>query len=159
MLLNLASVAAAEDKSGLWGFIRRYAPEASPETHPDLDAAAADAAEARARADREAREAELAAQFAAEQEASEQARVMGLIQAKVNRNWLRPPGTGEQGLKCTVRVRLGASGSVLLVSVVESSGSNAFDRSVETAVYKADPLPMPQSPRLLADFRSGKGGN
>jgi len=40
MLLNLASVAAAEDKSGLWGFIRRYAPEASPETHPDLDQAA-----------------------------------------------------------------------------------------------------------------------
>ena len=40
MLLNLASVAGASDKSGLWGFIRRYAPEASPETHPDLDQAA-----------------------------------------------------------------------------------------------------------------------
>jgi lysyl-tRNA synthetase class 1 len=40
MLLNLASVAAAEDKAALWGFIRRYAPDASPETHPDLDAAA-----------------------------------------------------------------------------------------------------------------------
>jgi len=40
MLLNLASVAGALDKSGLWGFIRRYAPDASPETHPDLDAAA-----------------------------------------------------------------------------------------------------------------------
>ncbi|MCC5987834.1 MAG: lysine--tRNA ligase [Pararhodobacter sp.] len=40
MLLNLASVAGAQDKAGLWGFIRRYAPEASPETHPDLDAAA-----------------------------------------------------------------------------------------------------------------------
>jgi lysyl-tRNA synthetase class 1 len=40
MLLNLASVAGASDKSGLWGFIQRYAPEASPETHPDLDQAA-----------------------------------------------------------------------------------------------------------------------
>jgi lysyl-tRNA synthetase class 1 len=40
MLLNLASVASAKDKAGLWGFIQRYAPEASPETHPDLDAAA-----------------------------------------------------------------------------------------------------------------------
>jgi lysyl-tRNA synthetase class 1 len=40
MLLNLASVAGARDKSGLWGFIRRYAPEASPEGNPDLDAAA-----------------------------------------------------------------------------------------------------------------------
>ncbi len=40
MLLNLASVSAAEDKDRLWGFIRRYAPEASPTTHPQLDAAA-----------------------------------------------------------------------------------------------------------------------
>ncbi|GAB4387166.1 lysine--tRNA ligase [Albidovulum sp.] len=40
MLLNLASVAGAQDKSGLWGFIRRYAPDASPETNPQLDQAA-----------------------------------------------------------------------------------------------------------------------
>ncbi|MDJ1006630.1 MAG: lysine--tRNA ligase [Paracoccaceae bacterium] len=40
MLLNLAGVSAAEDKEKMWGFIRRYAPAASPETHPDLDAAA-----------------------------------------------------------------------------------------------------------------------
>ncbi len=41
MLLNLASVSAAEDKDRLWGFIRRYAPAASPGANPDLDAAAA----------------------------------------------------------------------------------------------------------------------
>jgi lysyl-tRNA synthetase class 1 len=40
MLLNLASVAGATDAKGLWGFIRRYAPGASPETHPQLDRAA-----------------------------------------------------------------------------------------------------------------------
>ena len=40
MLLNLASVSGAEDKDQLWGFIKRYAPEASAETHSDLDAAA-----------------------------------------------------------------------------------------------------------------------
>ena len=39
MLLNLASVASAEDKARLWGFIQRYAPDTSPESHPDLDAA------------------------------------------------------------------------------------------------------------------------
>jgi len=38
LLLNLATVANAEDKSGLWAFIRRYAPQLSPETHPRLDA-------------------------------------------------------------------------------------------------------------------------
>ncbi|MCU9849850.1 lysine--tRNA ligase [Defluviimonas sp. WL0024] len=40
MLLNLASVAGAKDKSGLWGFIKRYAPEATPEANPQLDQAA-----------------------------------------------------------------------------------------------------------------------
>jgi lysyl-tRNA synthetase class 1 len=40
MLLNLASVSGAEEKAQLWGFIQRYAPEASPETHPGMDAAA-----------------------------------------------------------------------------------------------------------------------
>ena len=40
MLLNLASVSGAADKETLWGFIRRYAPDASAETHSDLDAAA-----------------------------------------------------------------------------------------------------------------------
>jgi lysyl-tRNA synthetase class 1 len=40
MLLNLASVSSAEDKDQLWGFIQRYAPEATPESHPGMDAAA-----------------------------------------------------------------------------------------------------------------------
>ena len=40
MLLNLAAVSAAENTERMWGFIRRYAPDATPATHPDLDAAA-----------------------------------------------------------------------------------------------------------------------
>ncbi|MFN6979553.1 MAG: lysine--tRNA ligase, partial [Gemmobacter sp.] len=40
MLLNLAAVSGARDKDVLWGFLRRYAPDAAPETHPGLDAAA-----------------------------------------------------------------------------------------------------------------------
>lgn len=40
MLLNLASVAGAKDATALWGFIKRYSPDASPAGNPDLDAAA-----------------------------------------------------------------------------------------------------------------------
>lgn len=40
MLLNLASASSAENKDQMWGFINKYAPEATPETHPGLDAAA-----------------------------------------------------------------------------------------------------------------------
>ncbi|HTR13856.1 MAG TPA: lysine--tRNA ligase [Roseiarcus sp.] len=37
MLLNLAAVANSDNPSVLWGFLRRYAPAASPENHPRLD--------------------------------------------------------------------------------------------------------------------------
>ena len=37
MLLNLAAVANSEDPVVLWGFLRRYAPAASPEKFPRLD--------------------------------------------------------------------------------------------------------------------------
>ncbi|WP_283638553.1 lysine--tRNA ligase [Marinovum algicola] len=40
MLLNLASASSAEDKETLWGFIRKYAPDATAETHPGMDQAA-----------------------------------------------------------------------------------------------------------------------
>ena len=40
MLLNLASVSSAETKKVMWGFINKYAPEASPEKNPSLDDAA-----------------------------------------------------------------------------------------------------------------------
>ncbi|MEJ8572538.1 lysine--tRNA ligase [Microbaculum marinum] len=37
MLLNLVSASNSEDRDVLWGFIRRYAPEASREANPELD--------------------------------------------------------------------------------------------------------------------------
>jgi lysyl-tRNA synthetase, class I len=37
LLLNLASASNSEDKDVLWGFIRRYSPDATPEAHPLLD--------------------------------------------------------------------------------------------------------------------------
>mgnify|MGYP002777775291 FL=1 len=43
MLLNLAAVTGAEDKAVLWRYLARYAPDASPETHPGLDRAAVQA--------------------------------------------------------------------------------------------------------------------
>jgi lysyl-tRNA synthetase class 1 len=36
-LLNLAAVANSDNPAVLWGFLRRYAPSVSPETHPRLD--------------------------------------------------------------------------------------------------------------------------
>jgi lysyl-tRNA synthetase class 1 len=35
--LNLVAVASTDDKALLWGFVKRYVPDASPATHPELD--------------------------------------------------------------------------------------------------------------------------
>ena len=75
-----------------------------------------------------------------------------LIRQKVSRNWARPPGA-QTGLQCTVRVRLVPSGDVLQVTVVKTSGDERFDRSVENAVYKASPLPLPEERDLFEYFR------
>jgi lysyl-tRNA synthetase class 1 len=37
LLLNLVAVSSTDDKDLLWAFVRRYAPDASPDTHPGLD--------------------------------------------------------------------------------------------------------------------------
>ena len=38
LLLNLVGVALTEDKALLWSYVKRYAPDVAPETHPELDA-------------------------------------------------------------------------------------------------------------------------
>jgi colicin import membrane protein len=83
---------------------------------------------------------------------SETARYISLIKAKVERNWLRPP-VAATGLKCTVRVRLIPGGDVVSAVVVRSSGNAVFDRSVETAVLRAAPLPIPGDAMLFERFR------
>ncbi len=74
------------------------------------------------------------------------------IQQRVQSSWLKPPGT-QPGMQCTVLVNLIPGGDVAGVRVVVSSGDAAFDRSVENAVRKAAPLPLPPDPTLFDSFR------
>lgn len=75
-----------------------------------------------------------------------------LIRQRVSRSWNSPVGVAK-GLKCVVHVRLTPGGEVLSAAVVRSSGNEIFDRSVEYAVYKAAPLPLPEDPTLFDNFR------
>ena len=70
------------------------------------------------------------------------------IEDKIERNWLRPPGTAS-GLKCVVRVSQIPEGEVVQAEIEESSGNIAFDRSVEDAVLRSSPLPIPKDPSLF----------
>ena len=76
-----------------------------------------------------------------------------LIKADVTRHW-NIPSSAKSGMVCEVRVRLIPSGDVVNVQVIKSSGDAAFDRSVEAAVYRAAPLPVPPANSgLFDDFR------
>lgn len=75
------------------------------------------------------------------------------IKEKVQRSWIRPSGSSAS-LSCVINVRLIPGGEVVDVKIVRSSGNAAFDRSVEAAVFKASPLPVPKDPEVMEKFRS-----
>lgn len=103
----------------------------------------AEAEKKRQAAEQKAREDALAEQLETERLASERDYHIGLITDEIQRNWLRPT-TVNECLKTLMRVRLMPGGGVAAVVVTKSSGSGAFDRSAEQAIYKADPLPVPK---------------
>ena len=74
------------------------------------------------------------------------------IQQKVQNSWRRPAGS-PPGLSCVIQVKLIPGGEVVSAKVVQSSGDALFDRSVETAVLKASPLPLPDDPAMFKYFR------
>ncbi|NND00741.1 MAG: cell envelope integrity protein TolA [Gammaproteobacteria bacterium] len=85
--------------------------------------------------------------FQAEQKAKERATTLlgkytALIVEKVKRYRTVSPDF-ERWRTATMNVKLSPSGDVLSVRIVKSSGNVRYDRSVETAIYQASPLPIP----------------
>lgn len=70
------------------------------------------------------------------------------IQNKVERNWIRP-ASAKPGLSCKVAVKQIPGGEVINVTVTQCTGDDVFRRSIETAVYRASPLPRPSDPALF----------
>ena len=115
-------------------------------------AAAKKAAEEKARA---ARQAELQRSLEAEERGNairnsdEAARWHASIVAKVTRAWTRPL-SAQPGISCIVSVTQVPGGEVTAVRVNSCSIDDAALReSVETAVYRASPLPSPPDPALF----------
>lgn len=69
-------------------------------------------------------------------------------------NWSRPP-SARNDMEAQLRVELIPTGEVVSVTVISSSGNNAFDRSAEAAVQKARRFEVPPETRLFErHFRS-----
>jgi colicin import membrane protein len=92
----------------------------------------------------------------AEAERKERRRLDGLraeykiaIGQKVSRNWINPDNSGEN-IECTVVAIQIPSGLVVDVNVLSCTGGSArLPSSVESAVRKASPLPLPKDPVLF----------
>lgn len=60
---------------------------------------------------------------------------VAIMAQRIERNWSRPP-SARTGMKCELRIRLVPTGQVINVTVTQSSGNAAFDRSAVAAVER-----------------------
>jgi len=150
---RLADQKAAEKKAA-----EKAAAEKKAADKAAADKAAAEKAEAQRRAVEETRrrneQAELARQLAEEDallaaaDSGALAEYVALIRQKVERNWVRPP-TARSGLECELYVTQIPGGQVTGVRVGDCPADDAVRRSIEAAVLRASPLPMPSSQALF----------
>ena len=81
-----------------------------------------------------------AAQEQAEQDASEVAYYSELLNNLIVSNWNRPP-SARNSMTALLQVTLSPFGELLEVKLLDSSGSESFDRSAVQAVQRAAPFP------------------
>jgi colicin import membrane protein len=68
------------------------------------------------------------------------------MKREMEQNWSRPP-SARTGMQALLRVSLVPTGEVVDVSIVESSGNEAFDRSAILAVEKTERFVVPTDSR------------
>jgi colicin import membrane protein len=119
----------------------------------ELDKQLAEAAQAAREAERiQERRAKMRAE-ADEATKNEVAKYKELIQAKISRNIIMPPDVADKA-EAIFLVTVLPGGSVMdNVKLEKSSGNAAYDSAAERAIYKAQPLPVPQDPELARMFR------
>ncbi len=91
---------------------------------------------------------QLDAEAAAEAAARTAATHIDMIRSRIESLWRYPPAV-EKNQQVSVRLTLVPTGEVVQVEVVRSSGNQALDRSVEQAVRRASPLPVPDDIQLF----------
>jgi len=75
-----------------------------------------------------------------------------LIINAISRQWILPEHANSS-MSSQFRIRLAPNGVVLEVSLTRSSGDSILDRSAQSAIYKASPLPVPNDADAFNVFR------
>ena len=103
---------------------------------------------------RVAREAELNALLEADRrqatarDSTQMRQYIAQIANRIERAWIRP-GSAKAGLECEVQVTQIPNGTVTDVKIGRCNGDDSVRQSLEAAVYRASPLPLPSDPALF----------
>lgn len=84
----------------------------------------------------------------AAQDAEDRAGYANMLASYIQRHWTRPPGM-EDDFSCRIRIRQLPGGQIQGYELLESCGNTFLDASVENAIKKSDPLPLPDNPRVF----------
>jgi len=145
---------AAERKKQQEAEVERRLEEAERKRQEDIERQRKENERLKKEAETAERQRQLDAEVAAESNrleamnAGELSRYQFAIMQQLQRNWIEP-ATAIAGIECIVHVRQLPSGEVVGVTVGECNGDDSVRRSIEAAVYKASPLPLPSSPGLF----------
>lgn len=114
-------------------------------------------AEAKARELNEKKKQEEAARAA--EDAAKKVKIAGVVDRykaliinAISQQWILPDQVDNR-LSSQFRIRLAPNGTVLDVTLTRSSGDPILDRSAQSAIYKASPLPVPSDPEMFNVFR------
>lgn len=114
-------------------------------------------AEAKARQLQDQKKQEEAARAA--QDAAKKVKIAGVVDRykaliinAISQQWILPDQVDNR-LSSQFRIRLAPNGTVLEVTLTRSSGDPILDRSAQSAIYKASPLPVPSDPEVFDVFR------
>jgi colicin import membrane protein len=103
---------------------------------------------------RVAREAELNALLEADRrqatarDSTQMRQYIAQIANRIERAWIRP-ASARAGLECEVQVTQIPNGTVTDVKIGRCNGDDSVRQSLEAAVYRASPLPLPSDPALF----------
>jgi len=79
-------------------------------------------------------------------------RYLGQLQARIERAWMRPRSEiGAPQFSCRARIAQHRTGDVVDVRLDHCNGSPRWQRSLESAIRTASPLPAPPDPSVYAD--------
>ncbi len=104
---------------------------------------------------RQARKDALKKKLAQEQEAkvnSEIDKYKALILSAISQNWIIPKGV-DKSLSSQFQLELSSTGDIIRLRLIKSSGDELLDRSAKIAIYRAQPLPVPNMPQAFAKFK------